>query len=346
MNLTQESFGKTPDGSEVILFTLNNDRQVTVKIINYGGAITAIEVPDRSGKCVDVVLGFDTMDAYLGHHPHFGVIVGRFGNRIGAGRFNLDGVEYKLALNNGPNHLHGGITGFDKVVWEAKAIETPGAVGVELFYLSRDGEEGYPGNLRTTVTYLLTAENELVITYKAVTDKPTIVNLTNHSYFNLSGEGAGDILSHEIMIKADYYTVVDDGLIPTGELRPVAGTPFDFRVLQTIGSRFGELSNGYDHNYVLTNQSKELALAVRVHEPESGRVMEVLTTQPGVQFYTAAGLDGTIRGKSGRPYEKYGAFCLETQHYPDSPNHPQFPSTRLNPGETYQEKTIYKFGVE
>lgn len=346
MNIKKELFGRSHDGTEVMLFTLCNDQQITVKMMTYGGAVTSIRVPDKTGNLADVVLGFDTLEKYLGHHPHFGVIVGRFANRIGAGRFSLDGTQYKVAVNNGPNHLHGGIVGFDKVIWQATEIQINDAVGVELAYLSRDGEEGYPGNLRTTVKYLLTAQNELVITYEAVADKTTIVNLTNHSYFNLSGEGAGDILGHQIMINADQYTAVDQGLIPTGELRPVAGSPLDFIAARTIGSRIAEMDNGYDHNYVLNKQSKALSLAARVYEPDSGRVMEVLTTQPGIQFYTANGLDGTITGKSDRSYGKYGAFCLETQHYPDSPNHLHFPTTRLEPGETYSETTIYKFNVE
>lgn len=343
MNIKKELFGKTKDGKEVMLFTLTNAQNATLKVSTYGGTITALEVPDKDGNFADVVLGFNNFQDYLGGHPFFGVIAGRYANRIAFGRFTLDGVEYKLAANHGRHHLHGGVTGFDKVVWDGEEVKTGDAVGVKLTYLAKDGEEGYPGNLRATVTYLLTNENEVVIDYEAVTDKPTVVNLTNHSYFNLSGEGSGDILGHEIMINADRSTAVDDELIPTGELAPVKGTALDLTTAQPISARFNELEDGYDHNYVLNKKGAELSLAAKVCDPKSGRKMEVYTTQPGVQFFTGNTMDGTLKGKSGKIYHKHAGFCLETQHYPDSPNHESFPATRLNPGETFREKTIYKF---
>lgn len=344
MNVKKESFGKLSDGKEVMLFTLSNAQNITVKIITFGGIVTSIRVPDQDGKIADVVLGFNTLPEYLAKHPYFGVIAGRYANRIAGGRFKLNGVEYKLAVNDGKNHLHGGILGFDKVVWDAEEIKNNEAVGVRLVYLSNEGEEGYPGNLRSSVKYQLNNHNELVIEYEAVTDKPTVINLTNHSYFNLSGEGSGDILGHEIMINADKYTIVDEGLIPTGELRPVKNSPFDFTVSRPIGARINETGGGYDHNYVLNKNSNELQLAAKVYDPKSKRMMEVFTTEPGVQFYTANYFNGTIKGKSGI-YYKHGGFCLETQHFPDSPNHPEFPTTVLNPGETYKQKTVYKFSV-
>jgi aldose 1-epimerase len=343
MNIKKELFGKTKDGKEVILFTLTNAKNATLKVSTYGGTITALEVPDKDGNFADVVLGFDNLQDYLGEHPFFGVIAGRYANRIAFGKFTLDGVEYKLAATDGRHHLHGGVTGFDKVVWDGEEVKTPDAVGVKLTYLAKDGEEGYPGNLRTTVTYWLTNQNELVIEYEAETDKPTVINLTNHSYFNLSGEGSGDILGHEIMINADRYTAVDEELIPTGELAPVKGTALDLTTAQPIGAGFNELKDGYDHNYVLNKEGNELSLAAKVFDPKSGRKMEVYTTQPGVQFFTGNTMNGTLKGKSGKIYHKHAGFCLETQHFPDSPNHESFPATRLNPGETFREKTIYKF---
>lgn len=346
MNTQHRLIGKTGDGREVEEFILSNDDSMTVRLMTYGGIISSIRVPDKTGKIADVVLGFNTLEEYLQKHPHFGVIVGRYANRIAKGQFSLDGKVYSLARNDGKNHIHGGITGFDRVVWTGSQIQRDGAVGVELTYLSKDGEEGYPGNLHVTVRYLLTRQNELVIEYEAVTDQPTVVNLTNHSYFNLAGEGSGDVLNHEIMIHASQYTEVDDELIPTGELKPVAGSAMDFRTTRPIGSRLNELRNGYDHNYILDKASEELSLAAEVVEPISSRVMEVYTTEPGMQFYTGNFLDGTFRGKSGQCYGKHGGFCLETQHYPDSPNHPHFPTTRLNPGDKYKSKTIYKFSVK
>ena len=338
-------FGTTKDGAKVMLFTLKNTQNVTVKIITYGGIITALQVPAKDGKMVDLVLGFNTFQEYLGEHPYLGAIIGRYANRITGGRFVINGAEYQLAKNEGKNHLHGGNVGFDKVVWSAEEMQSDQAVGVRLFYLSKDGEEGYPGNLRTIVTYQLTNQNELTIEYEAVTDKPTVVNLTNHSYFNLSGEGSGDVLRHEIMINADQYSVVDEDLIPTGELKPVKDSPLDFTVRRPIGARISKLEGGYDHNYVLNKNENELLLAARVFDPDSKRMMEVFTTEPGIQFYTANFLNGTLKGKSGRVYDKHGAFCLEAQHFPDAPNHAAFPTTLLNPGETYRQKTVYKFSI-
>lgn len=346
MNILKEPFGTAPNGQEVFLFTLSNQSMI-VKITTYGGIITSIIVPDKRGKLADVALGFYGLESYLKKQPFFGAIIGRYGNRIAGGKFGLNGVEYTLAKNDGKNHLHGGKVGFDKVVWNAEEIKTAKEVGVKLTYLSKDGEEGYPGNLTTAVQYLLNDQNELIIRYEAKTDKPTVVNLTNHTYFNLKGEGSGDILTHEIKINADKITAVGKGLIPTGELTPVKGSPFDFTSSQAIGARIKEIKFGYDHNYVLNQQKPgELTPAVKVYEPESGRIMEVSTTEPGLQFYTGNFLNGKLKGKMGRFYHKHGAFCLETQHFPDSPNHPEFPSTVLNPGETYRQETIYKFSVQ
>lgn len=345
--LKKEAYGRMPDGTEVDLYTLTNRAGMEVKITNYGGIIVSIKTPDRDGKMGDVVLGYDDLNGYVTKNPFFGCLVGRYGNRIGKARFSLNGVEYKLAANNGQNHLHGGLKGFDKKVWAAKPLET--ANGVELKYLSPDGEEGYPGNLSVTVTYTLADDNSLRIDYLATTDKETVINLTNHSYFNLSGEG--DILGHEIMLDADRFTPVDSELITTGELRPVAGTPFDFLKSTPIGARIDAadeqivFGKGYDHNFVLNHKPGETGLVARVYEPKSGRVMEVMTTEPGVQFYTGNFLDGTIKGKGGQVYARRSGFCLETQHFPDSPNKPEFPSAALKPGETYRTATVFKFGV-
>ena len=347
--LQKRTFGKTRTGETVDLFTLTNANGMEAAITNFGAIVVSLKAPDRSGKFADVVLGFDSLDGYLGDNPYFGAIVGRYGNRIAKGRFTLDGKEYKLATNNGPNALHGGIKGFSKVVWQAQTL---GDSGIKLTYVSKDGEEGYPGTLTTTVEYTLTDANELKISYLATTDKDTILNLTNHSYFNLAGEGVGDILGHKMQISADRFTPVDPTLIPTGELRPVAGTPFDFRQPHTIGERINssdeqiKIGGGYDHNFVLNGTMGTLHPAARVTEPKSGRVMEVLTTQPGVQFYSGNFLDGTIKGKGGKPYKHRYGFALETQHFPDSPNHPKFPTTTLKPGEKYQSTTIYKFSTE
>jgi aldose 1-epimerase len=344
-------FGKTPDGRQVDLYLLTNKKGVEVAITNFGGAVVSVKVPDRSGKVADVVLGYDSLDGYVNDKSYFGALVGRYANRIAHGQFSLDGATYKLARNNGENSLHGGIKGFNKAVWDAKEIASKEGPSLQLNYLSKDGEEGYPGNLKVQVVYTLTDANELKIDYSATTDKKTVLNLTNHSYFNLAGQGSGDILGHELMIQADRFTPVDAGLIPTGELRPVAGTPLDFRTKTAIGARINaddeqlKLGKGYDHNWVL-QQTAAFSLAARAVEPNSGRVLEVSTTEPGVQFYSGNFLDGTVHGKGGNVYGFRSGFCLETQHFPDSPNHPEFPSTVLNPGERYHSVTAYKFSTE
>jgi aldose 1-epimerase len=349
MKTEQSAFGKTAEGQDVSLFTLQNASGMKAALTNYGATVTSLYVPDRNGNFDDVVLGFPSLDGYLKDNPYFGSIVGRYGNRIGKGRFALDGVEYKLAANNGENHLHGGMKGFNKVVWSAEPVKQDSAVGVKFSYLSKDGEEGYPGNLSCAVTYWLTSNNELKIQYHATTDKATPVNLTHHGYFNLAGQGTGDILNHQMEIFADRFTPVDRGLITTGELRSVEGTPMDFRQPHAIGERIGnddeqlKFGLGYDHNWVLNSSNGSLALAARVHEPTTGRVMEVWTTEPGLQFYSGNFLDGTLTGKDGRVYQHRHGLCLETQHFPDSPNKPDFPSTILQPGETYNTETVYRF---
>jgi len=345
----KQPFGKTADGTPVDLYTLTNSKGVRVAITNYGGIVVSLFTPDRNGNLGDIVLGFERLEDYLKGHPYFGAIIGRYGNRIAKGRFTLDGVEYKLAQNNGENHLHGGLVGFDKKVWKARDFVDAEGQHLELRYTSPDGEEGYPGNLDVTVTYSLNEQNQLRIDYVATTDKPTVVNLTNHSYFNLAGEG--DILGHLLRLNADYFTPVDAGLIPTGELRPVKGTPFDFTEPTPIGARIEQddeqlrYGRGYDHNFVLRGGGGSLAEAAEVYEPKTGRVLRVLTTEPGVQFYTGNFLDGTLRGKYGRVYHRRTGFCLETQHFPDSPNKPHFPSTVLRPGQTYRSTTIYEFSA-
>lgn len=347
--IQKRSFGKSSDQKPVDLYTLTNNRGVEVQIMTYGGAIVSLKVPDRSGKIEDVVLGYDNLEGYLKQNPHFGGIIGRYGNRIAKGMFSLNGRQYSLARNNGENHLHGGIKGFDNVIWAAKEIPSKDSVGLSLSYLSKDGEEGYPGNLSVTVVYTLTENNELKIDYAATTDKDTIVNLTNHSYFNLGG--GGSVLNHEVMIRADRFTPVDAGLIPTGELRGVKGTPMDFTRSTAIGARIDQrdeqlvLGKGYDHNWVL-NSKGALELAATVFEKTSGRMMAVHTTEPGVQFYTGNFLDGSIKGKGGRVYQQRYGLCLETQHFPDSPNKPNFPSTVLKPGQKYTTTTVYKFSAK
>jgi len=345
MSITKETFGKSVDGREVYLFTLVNINGLKAKITNYGGIVTSLLVPDRNGQLSDVVLGYDKFDDYLKSSPYFGAIVGRYGNRIAGGKFSLDGIEYLLAKNNGENHLHGGIKGFDKQVWNAEAFKNKDGVGVKLWYRSNDGEEGYPGNLDVKVIYYLTNKNELTISYEAVTDKPTPLNITHHGYFNLAGAGNGDILRHELKINAGKYAVIDQTLIPTGELRDVRGTPMDFLVPHAIGERMAQVEGGYDHNFILDNFSSKLQLAATVFEPQSGRYMEVHTTEPGMQFYSGNFLDGSNIGKGGKPYRKHYGFCLETQHFPDSPNHPEFPDVILRPGSTYLQFTVYSFEV-
>jgi aldose 1-epimerase len=338
-----------PDGKPVEQFTLTNTNGIELRAIGYGGIITSLRVPDRTGKLDDIVLGFDSLEDYLKDHPFFGAIIGRYGNRIAKGQFILGGQTYKLATNNGPNHLHGGNKGFDKVLWDVQPVA--GSNALTFTRTSPDGEEGYPGNLRVRVTYTLTDKNELIVDYSATTDKPTPVNLTQHSYFNLAGQASGDVLGHELMLNADRYTPVDDTLIPTGELAPVAGTPFDFRKPTAIGSRINgthpqlKAGGGYDHNWVLNRKGSGLQLAARVTEPRTGRTLEVATTEPGIQFYSGNFLDGKLTGKGGAVYKHRTGFCLETQHFPDSPNQPKFPSTILKPGEEYKTRTVFTFGV-
>lgn len=350
--ITESVFGKSKSGEEVALYTLQNAKGMQVAVSAWGATVVSIKVPDRSGNMGDVVLGFDSLDGYLNTNPFFGASIGRYGNRIGKGKFTLDGKQYTLPLNNGENHLHGGPLGFDKKLWRAREVNSKLGHGVELKYTSPDGEQGYPGTLNVTVTYTLTDANELRIDYQATTDKPTVVNLTNHSYFNLAGEGSGDILGHTVMIKAARFTPTDAGLIPTGEIRSVKGTPFDFTTPHTIGERINasdeqlKFGKGYDHNWVLDGEAGKLRLAARVSEPKTGRVMEVLTTEPALQFYSGNFLDGTNRGKGGKVYQHRSAFCMETQHYPDSPNHPNFPSTTLRSGQQYHTSTIYRFSTE
>jgi aldose 1-epimerase len=345
--IQKQEYGKSADQQTVDLYTLTNARGMEAKITNYGGVVVSLKAPDRSGKMEDVVLGYENLDGYLNDKRYFGGIIGRYGNRIAKGKFSLNGQSYTLARNNGENHLHGGIKGFDKMVWQAKEIKSPDGAALELTYFSKDGEEGYPGNLSVTVVYTLTNNNELKIDYSATTDKDTVVNLTNHSYFNLAGKG--NILNHEVMLNADRFTPVDKGSIPTGELRSVKGTPMDFTQPTAIGARIEQkdeqliFGKGYDHNWVLNSSGGALALAARVSEPGSGRVMEVHTTEPGIQFYTGNFLDGTAKGKGGQLYEHRSGFCLETQHFPDSPNKPGFPSTVLKPGQKYATTTIYRF---
>ena len=351
--ITMRHFGETESGQAVMLYSLVNASGAQLDVTNYGGTITRIVVPDRSGKMADVVLGYNTLDEYVQDSPYFGCIIGRYGNRIANGLFTLDGTTYQLEKNDKPGdipcHLHGGLKGFDKRVWQAMPLIENGIVGIKLSYLSPDGEGGYPGNLEAEVTYWWNNNNELNIEYKATTDKATPVNLTQHSYFNLRGEGSGDILGHELTIQAEKYTPVTAGLIPTGEITAVAGTPFDFTKSHRIGERIGndhqqlKFGKGYDHNWVLKRQSDGIELAASVFEPTTGRVLEVWTTEPGLQFYSGNFLDGHLTGKSGQAYAFRNGFCLETQHYPDSPNQPNFPSTTLKPGEVYKTTTIYKF---
>ncbi|RMH69490.1 MAG: galactose mutarotase [Bacteroidetes bacterium] len=351
--LKQTPFGTTADGEAVTMYTLTRAGGMEVRLLNYGGIITSLKVPDRNGRLEDVVLGFDTLAPYLERHPYFGAIIGRYGNRIAGGQFTLDGTTYTLAQNDGPNHLHGGLRGFDRVVWQAEPFEEPGRVGVVLTYTSPDGEEGYPGTLQAKVTYTLTDDDELIVDYEATTDKATPVNLTQHTYFNLAGHGSGDVLDHELTIHADHYLPVDSTLIPTGERRPVAGTPFDFRRPTPIGARIEADDpqlhwgpGGYDHTFVLNRTGDGLEPAARVYEPTSGRVLEVRTTEPGVQFYSGNFLDGSLVGKGGAVYARHAGFCLETQHFPNSPNQPDFPSTILRPGETYSSRTVFAFSVQ
>ena len=358
-----QPFGMTHRGEAVSLYTLKNAHGMEAKVLDYGGIIVSLRVPDRNGRLDDVVLGFDSLGDYERGSPYFGAIIGRYGNRIARGRFTLDGRTYTLATNNGPNHLHGGVRGFDKVIWSVTPFQRSDSVGLVMNYTSPDGEEGYPGTLRATVTYTLTDKNEFIFDYQATTDRPTPVNLTQHSYFNLAGDGKGDILGHVVTLNADRFTPVDSTLIPTGEIKSVAGTPFDFRTSTAIGARIDRndeqlrYGRGYDHNFVLNKGGNggrggkggiegDLTLAAHVYEPTTGRVMEISTTEPGLQFYSGNFLDGTLRGKHGVVYGHRSGFAMETQHFPDSPNKPAFPSTILRPGEEYRSRTIYRFGVQ
>lgn len=351
MNITKTHYGNIA-GREASLFTLTNDNNITVQVTNYGCIITSIKTPDRKGIIGDIALGFNSLDEYVKDSPYFGCMTGRYANRITKGKFTLNGKEYTLAQNTGENHLHGGLTGFDKVLWDAEEVIAKDSVGIIFKYTSSDGEEGYPGALSTTLTYTLTNKNEIRMDYEATTDKPTILNLTNHTYFNLAGEGSGTILNHLMMLNADKITPVDATLIPTGDLRDVSNTPMDFRTPTAIGARVNDdydqltFANGYDHNYIVNGKPGTLRLAAIVSEQTTGRKMEVLTTQPGIQLYIGNFLDGTLTGKNNKAYNKRDGFCLETQHFPDSPNKPAFPSTVLNPGETYKESTVFKFSTK
>ncbi len=349
--ITHKPFGKTADGKAVEIYTLTNSKGSEAQIITYGGTVVSLRVPDKSGKLGDVVLGFDSVADYEKNTAYIGALIGRYGNRIANGRFTLNGKEYILAVNNGENHLHGGLRGYDKVVWSAGPSTDANGANLELTYLSRDGEEGYPGNLSIKVVYSLTEKNELKIVYSATTDKDTVVNLTHHSYFNLAGAGSGDILGHQLTLNANKFTPTGSGSIPIGELRDVRGTPFDFTKSMAIGARIKQddqqlkFGQGYDHNYVLNRTGSGPSLAATVYEAKSGRMMEVLTTEPGLQFYSGNFLDGSVTGKSGHSYLKNTGFCLESQHYPDSPNKPKFPSTTLKRGKRYSTTTIYKFST-
>jgi len=353
MQIKRQPYGTLSDGTEIALYTLINDRGVKATITNYGGIVVSLHTPDRDGNLGDVVLGFDTLQEYVDHNPYFGCLVGRYGNRIANSKFTLEGVEYALEQGRGPHHLHGGFRGgFDKKVWAPRGGETTNGPALELTYTSPDGEAGYPGTLLTQVVYTLTGENALKIDYRATTDKATVVNLTNHSYFNLSAGAVDEILDHDVMLVADLFTPVSQDLIPTGELRSVQGTPLDFRASTPIGARIDaddeqlQYGGGYDHNWVVNGQPGELRLAAQVREPTSGRVMSVYTTEPAVQFYAGNMMPPSMPGKGGRTYVRRGGLCLETQHYPDSPNQPHFPSTMLKPGETYQTTTIYRFSAQ
>jgi aldose 1-epimerase len=350
--IEKQVFGATPEGQPVDIYTITNSQGIEVRVINLGGAITSLLAPDKNGNQDNIVLGFDDLEAYLANPLYFGAIIGRYANRIANGKFVLDGVEYSLAKNSGPNALHGGLKGFDKALWQARSFEAPAEAGVILIYMSKDGEEGYPGNLNTTVTYTLTDRNELIFDYQATTDKATPISLTQHTYFNLAGDGLGDVLEQELTLNADRFTPADKNMIPTGELRSVKGTPLDFTQPTSIGSRINadyeplKLALGYDHNFVINRKSDGLEFAARVYEPTSGRVLEVFTTEPAVHLYTTNFLDGAVRRKQGHAYKQRYGLCLETQHFPDSPNHPDFPSTILRPGQTYHSRTMCKFSVK
>jgi aldose 1-epimerase len=349
---TLTPLGRTPDDKLVEVIQLTNSAGIEARVLTYGGIIMSLRTPDRNGVFDDIVLGFDELAPYFTKSPYFGCIIGRYGNRIARGRFTLDGKPYTLAINNTPNHLHGGVKGWDKVIWAAAPFNNTDGVGVTLTYTSADGEEGYPGKVQATVKYTLNDQNQLVVEYTATTDKPTVINLTQHSYFNLAGTKANDILDHELLINAETYTPVDKTLIPTGQIARVDGTPFDFRKPTAIGARIKDAheqlahGGGYDHNFVLIRNTPTLSHAARVEEKTTGRTLDVFTDEPGLQFYSGNFLDGTLTGKGGRTYGHRSGFCLETQHFPDSPNRPNFPSTVLKPGDTYNSKTVFAFGTK
>ena len=348
-SIVKSTYGTTTEGTPVDLYTLRNKQGMEVDIITYGGRITKLSVPDKNGKFSNVVLGFDNLEQYQKENPFFGALVGRYGNRIANAKFSLNGTEYTLAANDGPNNLHGGLKGFDKVVWKVEGIQEGDNASLKLSYLSKDMEEGFPGNLANIVTYTLTDDNTLEVAYEATTDKPTVVNLTQHAYFNLTGDFSKTILDHELSLNADKLVPVDDNLIPTGELLEVSGTPFDFRLPKVIGRDIDanddqvKKGGGFDHCWVLNEQDTGLRTVAMVYEPESGRIMEVATTEPGIQLYTGNFLDGTLPAPNGGTYAKRSGLCLETQHYPDTPNQPNFPSVTLNPGERYTTTTSFKF---
>jgi aldose 1-epimerase len=345
MHIAKSTLGKMPDGVQVDSYALTNAHGMKVEVMTYGATLTAVETPDRFGKSENVTLQLDSLQDYVAGHPFFGSTAGRFANRIAKGRFMLDGVEYRLATNNGANHLHGGTRGFDKVLWKAESFQRADTAAVAFIHVSPDGEEGYPGKLETTVVYTLADNNQLTIDYTATTDKTTYVNLTNHAYWNLGGVASGDILGHELTIFADLYLPVDAALMPLGELCSVRGTPMDFTMPQTIGARIEQVKGGYDHCYILNNTRERINLAVRAVEHKSGRVMEIYTSEPAVQFYTGNFLDGTQMAGSVI-YRKHHGFCIEAEHYPDSPNHPEYPSTVLRPGETYRQTTVHQFSIQ
>lgn len=346
MKVEQSGFGKTEAGEAVTLFTCTNEHGLVLKLIDYGAIVVAVETPDRNGRLANINVGFTSLDGYLQRHPYFGATVGRFCNRVAKGKFSLNGKSYTLAVNNGANHLHGGLKGFDKQMWKGSPVKSASEVGVKFTRRSPDGEEGYPGNLDVTVTYTLTNKNELKVEFSATCDQDTVLNLTNHNYWNLAGAGSGTILNHELTLMSDKYLPVDDGLIPTGKLADVKGTPLDFTAAHKIGERIQQIKAdpvGYDHCFALRSQDGSLALAAKVKDPSSGRVMEILTTQPGIQFYSGNFLDGTPANGGNKQYE---GFCLETQHYPDSPNQPNFPSAVLKPGQKFHQTTVHRFSVE
>jgi len=351
--LKRENYQMTHKGKATALFTLKNKNRIVVQVTNYGGKIESLFVPDKNGNFADITFGYETIGDCIKGDKYFGALVGRYANRIAHGSFTLEGKEYHLPLNNGPNTLHGGGTGFDAVVWDAEEMKTEAGQAIKFTYLSADGEQGFPGNLTAEVIYTLTDNNELIIDYKATTDKTTIVNLTQHAYFNLAGQGSGNILDQEVVINADRFTPVNENLIPTGELRPVAGTPLDFRTAHALGERINDTTyeqivkgKGYDHNFVLNKDSGELSFAASVYDKKSRRFMEVFTTQPGIQLYTGNFLDGSQKGKNGAVYNYRNGFCLETQHFPDSPNQPGFPSVVLKPGDAYKQQTVFRFSVK